>query len=114
MNRLLCGGVIVLGLFGVVMIAGTAGTQPASSAEDAGKYSGLSGSQALQEQMYEARMKEILGEEAQGGQQSQGMGDQKGMKGAEESSQKMQGQPGMKGSSPGDQTIEEQKSRGKK
>ena len=113
MNRSLRGGVIVLGFFGVVMITGAAGAQPASSAEDAGKYSGLSGSQALQEEMYEARMKEILGEEAQGGQPSQEMGGQKGMKGAEESSQKMQGQSG-KGSSPGDQTIEEQKSRGKK
>lgn len=114
MDRTIGGGFIVVGLFGVVVFAGQAGAQPAPSAGDAGKYSGLSGSQALQEEMYEARMKDILGEEAQGGQQSQGMEGQKGMKGAEESSQKMQGGSGMKGSSPGDRTMGEEKAKGKK
>jgi hypothetical protein len=113
MDTRIGGGIVLFALFGLVVFAGQAGAQPASSAAGGGQnYSGLSGSQALQEQMYEARMKEILGEETQGG-QPQGMGEQKGMKGAEESSQKMQGGPGMKGSSPGDRTMGEEKAKGK-
>lgn len=92
MNRSLRAGSIVVGFVGCMMFTGTAGAQSAAGTADAEKYSGTSGSQALQEQMYEARMKDILGEQPQGGQPSQGMEEQKGMKGAEESSQKMQGQ----------------------
>ena len=95
---------LTLGFVGSLWLVGTAAAQPASTAGE-GKYSGTSGSQALQEQMYEARMKEILGEQAQGGQQSQGMQRQTGMKGEGESSQKMQ--QGQGSGSRGDQTIDE-------
>ncbi len=111
MDRTLCGGVIVLGFFGLVMLAGQAGAQTGSSAAGGERnYGGSSGSQILQEQMYEDRMKEILGEPTAG----QGMEGQKSMKGAEESSQKMQGQSGMKGASSGDRTMGEGKAKGSK
>ena len=100
-------GFLMLGLLGGLMLAGNAGAQSGTGAGEEGKYSGASGSQAVQEQMYEDRMREFLGEQPQGGQQSQGMQGERGMKGSEESSQKMQqdqrpsgsqGQQGMKGS----------------
>jgi hypothetical protein len=49
---LTCGGAV---------FTGQVGAQPASSAGEEGRYSGGSGSQAVQEKMHEARMKDIAG-----------------------------------------------------
>lgn len=95
MNRMGRSGLIVIGWIGLALVSGTVGAQTGSSAGGGERnYGGSSGSQILQEQMYEARMAEILGEPAQG----QGMESQKGMKGAEESSQMMQREPAQAGS----------------
>ena len=95
MNRMRRSGLIVIGWIGLALVSGTVEAQTASSAGGGERnYGGSSGSQILQEQMYEARMAEILGEPSQG----QGMESQKGMKGAEESSQKMQREPAQAGS----------------
>ncbi|HET6675351.1 MAG TPA: hypothetical protein VFG71_08430 [Nitrospiraceae bacterium] len=95
MNRMRRSGFIVIGWIGLALVSGTVGAQTGSSAGGGERnYGGSSGSQILQEQMYEARMAEILGEPSQG----QGMESQKGMKGAEESSQKMQREPTQAGS----------------
>ena len=107
MNRSTRSGFVMLGFIGGLALAGNAGAQSATGAGE-GQYSGASGSQALQEQMYEDRMKEILGEPAQGGQQSPGMQRQTGMKGAEESSQKMQPDQRQSGKSTSDHTIDDQ------
>jgi hypothetical protein len=116
MNRSGCSGFLMLGFLGGMVIAGNAGAQSEAGAGE-GRYSGASGSQALQEQMYEDRMRELLGEPAQGGQQAPGMQRQTDMKGAEESSQKMQQDQRQSGSQgrQGDQMIEEKgKSKSKK
>jgi hypothetical protein len=106
-------GCLMLGFVGGVMLAGNVAAQSGADAGDQGRYSGLSGSQALQEQMYEDRMREILGEQAQGTQQSQETQRQTGLKGAEESSQKMQ--QGQGSGLRGDQTIDEKgKTKGQK
>ena len=100
-------GCLMLGFVGGLMLAGNAGAQSGTGAGEQGRYSGSSGSQALQEQMYEDRMRELLGEQAQGGQQSQGMQRQTGMKGAEESSQKMQEDQRQSGKSTGDRMFDD-------
>jgi hypothetical protein len=108
-------GLIMSGWVGLVLVTGTAGAQMGAGGGER-NYGGSSGSQILQEQMYEDRMKEILGEQPQG----QGMGGQQGMKSSQESSQKMQrepaqagsqGQQGMKG---GGSPMEHDKSAGDK
>ena len=117
MNRFGCSGFLMLGFIGGLVLAGNAGAQSGAEAGE-GRYSGASGSQALQEQMYEDRMRDLLGEQAQGSQQSPGsMQRETGMKGAEESSQKMQQDQRQSGSQgrQGDQMIEEKgKSKSKK
>ena len=91
MKRSIRWGSLMLGLVGAMMLVGNAAAQSGTAVGDeAGKYSGLSGSQALQERMYEDRMRELTGGPAQGDQQSQGRQRQTGMKGEEESSQKVQ------------------------
>jgi hypothetical protein len=95
MNRTPRSGLILSAWVGLVLVTGTAGAQTGSGAGSAEKnYGGSSGSQILQEQMYEDRMKEILGEQSQG----QGMESQQGIKGSQESSQKMQRDPAQAGS----------------
>ncbi|WP_447601165.1 hypothetical protein [Nitrospira sp. Nam80] len=85
-------GLIVSGWVGLVLMTGTAGAQMGAGGGDR-NYGGSSGSQILQEQMYEERMKEILGDQSQ----SQG-GGQQGTKASQESSQKMQREPSQAGS----------------
>jgi hypothetical protein len=104
MKRSLRWGCTIGGFLGCVFIAGTAGAQ---SAGPGGAGGGSGGSQAVQEQMYQERMKEFFSEQDQGGQQSQGMQRQTGMKGDEESSQKMQSDQRQSGKSTGDHTIDD-------
>jgi hypothetical protein len=104
MNGSLRVGSLVLGLGVQVLLAGTAGAQQEATAGDAGRYSGTSGSQALQEQMYEERMRDLLGEPSQMGQPSQGT--EQGTKEAGESSQKMRPEKS------GDRMMSDEKTKG--
>jgi hypothetical protein len=91
MKRSIRRGFLLLGLVSGMMLVGNAAAQLGTTVGDeAGKYTGLSGSQALQERMYEERMRQLTGGPAQADQQPQGIQGQTGMKGAEESSQKLQ------------------------
>jgi hypothetical protein len=99
---------LMLGLVGGLILVGHAGAQSGAGAGEQGRYSGSSGSQILQEQMYKDRMRELLGEQAQGGQQPQDMQRSTGMRGAEESNQKMQSDQRQSGKSKGEGTTDDQ------
>ena len=65
-------GIIVGGFMGALALTGTAGAESGSGAEGAAnKYSGASGSQAVQERMYQERLREFTEDQTQGGHQSQ-------------------------------------------